>query len=190
MRAGRSVRSAIHTGYTKGFATIVDANVVTTITALVLFAVATASVRGFALMLLVGTAMSMLTAVLATRAFLAVLAGFKMLDSPSCMGAAGGGIPRWLKLDYIGRRNTWFAISGTVILISLGAIAVKGLNFGIDFQGGTQVAVRDAEARARSSRCARRRRTSARRARRSRDGGAPPGPRVTPIEASRSGRSR
>ena len=94
VRAGRSVRAAIHTGYTKGFATIVDANVVTAITALVLFAVATASVRGFALMLLIGTAMSMLTAVLATRAFLAVLAGLKMLESPRLMGASGGGIPR------------------------------------------------------------------------------------------------
>ena len=63
-----------------------------------------------------------------------------MLDSPVLMGAAGGGIPRWLKLDYIGRRNTWFAISGTVLLISLGAIAFKGPNLGIDFKGGTQVA--------------------------------------------------
>jgi SecD/SecF fusion protein len=139
VRAGRSVRAAIQTGYTKGFATIVDANVVTAITALVLFAVATASVRGFALMLLVGTAMSMLTAVLATRALLAVLAGFKLLERPGLMGAAGGGIPRWLKLDYIGRRNTWFAVSGAVVLISLGAIAFKGLNLGIDFRGGTQV---------------------------------------------------
>jgi SecD/SecF fusion protein len=139
VRAGRSVRAAIQTGYTKGFATIVDANVVTAITALVLFAVATASVRGFALMLLVGTAMSMLTAVLATRAFLAVLAGFKLLESPKVMGAAGGGIPRWLKLDYIGRRNTWFAISAAAVLISVGAIGVKGLNLGIDFRGGTQV---------------------------------------------------
>ena len=139
VRAGRSVRAAIQTGYTKGFATIVDANVVTAITALVLFAVATASVRGFALMLLVGTAISMLTAVLATRAFLAVLAGFKLLERPGLMGAAGGGIPRWLKLDYIGRRNTWFAISGAVVLISLGAIAIKGLNLGIDFKGGTQI---------------------------------------------------
>jgi SecD/SecF fusion protein len=139
VRAGRSVRAAIHTGYTKGFATIVDANVVTAITALVLFAVATASVRGFALMLLIGTAMSMLTAVLATRAFLAVLAGLKMLESPRLMGASGGGIPRWLKADYIGRRRTWFAMSATVLLISLGAIAFKGLNLGIDFQGGTQV---------------------------------------------------
>ena len=139
VRAGRSVRSAIQTGYTKGFATIVDANVVTAITAMVLFAVATASVRGFALMLLVGTAISMLTAVVATRAFLAVLAGMKLLDSPRLMGASGGGIPRWLKLDYIGRRNTWFAISGAVVLLSIGAIAVKGLNLGIDFKGGTQV---------------------------------------------------
>jgi SecD/SecF fusion protein len=140
VRAGRSVRAAIQTGYTKGFATIVDANVVTAITAMVLFAVATASVRGFALMLLVGTAISMLTAVVATRALLAVLAGFKLLDSPRLMGAAGGGIPRWLKLDYIGRRNTWFAISGVVVVIAVGAIAIKGLNLGIDFQGGTQIA--------------------------------------------------
>ena len=139
VRAGRSVRAAIQTGYTKGFATIVDANVVTMITALVLFAVATASVRGFALMLLVGTAISMLTAVLATRALLAVLAGFRVLESPRVMGAAGGGIPRWLKADYIGRRNTWFAISGTVLLLSVGAIAVKGLNLGIDFEGGTRI---------------------------------------------------
>ena len=140
VRAGRSVRAAIQTGYTKGFATIVDANVVTMITALVLFAVATASVRGFALMLLVGTAISMLTAVVATRAFLAFLAGLKLLDSPRLMGAAGGGIPRWLKLDYIGRRNTWFAISGAVVVIAIGAIAIKGLNLGIDFKGGTQIA--------------------------------------------------
>lgn len=145
VRAGRSVRAAISTGYTKGFATIVDANVVTMITAMVLFAVATASVRGFALMLLVGTAMSMLTAVLATRALLAVLAGLKMLDSPRFVGAAGGGIPGWLKLDYIGRRNTWFAFSAVVLAIAIGAIALKGLNLGIDFQGGTQISFSTAQ---------------------------------------------
>jgi SecD/SecF fusion protein len=139
VRAGHSVRAAISRGYSKGFATIVDANVVTAITAMVLFAVAVSSVRGFALMLLIGTAISMLTAVLATRALLAVLAGFKMLDSPRFVGAAGGGIPRWLKLDYIGRRNTWFAISAVVLTLSIGAIGLNGLNFGIDFEGGTQI---------------------------------------------------
>jgi SecD/SecF fusion protein len=140
IRGGHSAKAAIQRGYTKGFATIVDANVVTAITAMVLFAVATASVRGFALMLLVGTAISMLTAVLATRAMLAVLAGFKVLDNPRFLGAQGRGIPGWLKIDYIGRRNVWFATSGAVLAIGVGALVLNGLNLGIDFKGGTQVA--------------------------------------------------
>jgi SecD/SecF fusion protein len=143
-RAGRSVRAAISTGYAKGFATIVDANVVTAITAMVLFAVATASVRGFALMLLIGTAISMLTAVLATRAFLAVVGGLRMFENPRLVGAAGGGIPRWLKIDYIGRRRLWFAISGAVVAVSLLALVVQGLNLGIDFKGGSQVTFKTA----------------------------------------------
>jgi SecD/SecF fusion protein len=142
VRAGRSVRAAIAQGYRKGFATIVDANVVTAITAMVLFAVATASVRGFALMLLIGTALSMLTAVLATRAILALLGGFGWFDNPRLMGATGEGIPRWLRLDYIGLRRIWFAFSGAVVAISIGAIIVMGLNLGIDFKGGTQITFR------------------------------------------------
>ena len=145
VRAGRSMRAAIAQGYRKGFATIVDANVVTAITAMVLFAVATAGVRGFALMLLIGTALSMLTAVLATRAILALLGGSGWLDNPRLMGATGEGLPRWLRLDYIGRRRLWFAISGTVIAISIAAIVFKGLNFGIDFKGGTQITFRTPE---------------------------------------------
>ena len=139
-RAGRSVRAAISTGYTKGFATIVDANVVTMITALVLFAVATASVRGFALMLLVGTAISMLTAVLATRAFLAVLAGFKVLDNTRLIGTSGPRHPV-LAEDRLHRapERRGSRSRRPSSLISIGAIAVKGLNLGIDFKGGTQI---------------------------------------------------
>ncbi len=137
-RAGKSVRAAIAAGYGKGFATIVDANVVTAITAMVLFLVATAGVKGFALMLLIGTLISLLTAVAATRAILGLLAGFKWFDNPKLMGAEGEP-PSWIRRDFIGMRNRWFAISGVVLLISLGAIAVKGLNLGIDFEGGTKV---------------------------------------------------
>ena len=67
VRAGKSVRAGIAAGYAKGFHTIIDANVVTAITALVLFLVATAGVKGFALMLLIGTAISLVTAVFATQ---------------------------------------------------------------------------------------------------------------------------
>jgi SecD/SecF fusion protein len=137
-RAGKSVRAAIAAGYGKGFATIIDANVVTAITAVVLFLVATAGVKGFALMLLIGTLMSLLTAVAATRAILALLAGFHWFDNPKLMGAEGEP-PAWIRRDFIGLRNRWFAISGAVLVISAGAIAINGLNLGIDFRGGTQI---------------------------------------------------
>ncbi|HUF01991.1 MAG TPA: protein translocase subunit SecD [Gaiellaceae bacterium] len=139
VRAGRSVRAAITAGYRKGFATIVDANVVTAITAMVLFAVATASVRGFALMLLLGIALSMLTAVLATRAILGLLAGASWIDNPRLMGMTGKGLPRRLRFDFIGKRNVWFAFSGVLVAICLGALVLQGLNLGIDFRGGTQI---------------------------------------------------
>ncbi len=145
VRAGRSMRAAIAQGYRKGFATIVDANVVTAITAMVLFAVATASVRGFALMLLIGTILSLLTAVVATRAILALLGGFGWLENPRVMGATGEGLPKWLRWDYIGRRRIWFAFSGALCVISVAAIAFLGLNFGIDFKGGTQISFRTPE---------------------------------------------
>ena len=87
-RAGKSVRASISNGYAKGFRTILDANVVTAITALILFAVATAGVKGFALMLLIGTVISLITAVAATRAMLGLLASFKWFQNPRFLGAA------------------------------------------------------------------------------------------------------
>jgi SecD/SecF fusion protein len=139
VRAGKSVRGAIGAGYTKGFGTIVDANVVTMITAFVLFMVATGGVRGFALMLLIGTLISMVTAVAATRALLGVLAGFRWFDNPAFMGASAQKIPSWQKVDIVGRRRIWFSIASVVLVIAVGSIVFKGLNLGIDFRGGSQI---------------------------------------------------
>jgi SecD/SecF fusion protein len=139
VRAGKSVRAGIAAGYAKGFHTIIDANVVTAITALVLFLVATAGVKGFALMLLIGTAISLVTAVAATRAMLGLLAGFRWFENPAFMGAKGQQHGRWLQIDFMGRRRTWFAISGAIVAIAIVSLGVRGLNFGIDFKGGSQV---------------------------------------------------
>ena len=139
VRSGKSVKAAISAGYGKGFHTILDANVVTAITALVLFLIAVADVKGFALMLLIGTVISLLTAVVATRAMLGLLAGFKWFDNPRFMGASGQQTGKWLQIDFIKRRNTWFAISGAIILAGLISLGVRGMNFGIDFKGGTQI---------------------------------------------------
>ena len=84
VRAGKSMRAAISTGYRRGFHTIIDANVVTLITAGILYAAATSSVKGFALMLLIGVVTSIFTAVVATRAMLALLSGFEFMTSRGC----------------------------------------------------------------------------------------------------------
>jgi SecD/SecF fusion protein len=139
VRAGRSVKAAIAAGYGKGFHTILDANVVTVITAMVIFLIAVADVKGFALMLLIGTVISLITAVFATRAMLGLLSGFKWFDNPRFMGAEGQQTAKWLQIDFIGKRRLWFAISGAVILAGLIALGVRGLNLGIDFKGGSQI---------------------------------------------------
>ncbi|HEY2355256.1 MAG TPA: protein translocase subunit SecD [Gaiellaceae bacterium] len=139
VRSGKSVRSAISAGYGKGFHTILDANVVTVITAMVIFLIAVADVKGFALMLLIGTVISLITAVAATRAMLGLLSGFKWFDNPRFMGAEGQQTAKWLQIDFMKHRYTWFGISGAIILAGIIALSVGGLNLGIDFTGGSVI---------------------------------------------------
>jgi protein-export membrane protein SecD len=86
VRHGKTVRSAVNSGYARGFKTILDANILTMLTAAVIFVFATASPKGFALTLILGVLVSMLTAVLFTRAMLGVLAGFAFFSNPAFMG--------------------------------------------------------------------------------------------------------
>ena len=138
-RAGKSVKAAVATGYERGFHTILDANVVTAITAAVLFLVATAGVKGFALMLLLGTGISLITAVGGTRAMLGLISNFRWFNNPSFMGAHGSQRGRWLQIDFMRKRFLWLGISGMVVLVSALSLGLKGLNLGIDFKGGTQL---------------------------------------------------
>ncbi len=85
---GKTVRSAVNSGYALGFKTILDANILTVLTAVVLFIFATAQPRGFAVTLILGVVVSMFTAVLFTRAILGVLAGFAFFNRPSLMGVS------------------------------------------------------------------------------------------------------
>ena len=112
---------------------------VTVISAVIIFLVATAGVRGFALMLLIGTALSLVTAVFATRAILGLLARFRWFDNPKFMGATSEQIPAWQRVDIVGRRRIWFAISGVLIGLSILSLLINGLNLGIDFKGGSAV---------------------------------------------------
>ncbi|MGE0068328.1 MAG: protein translocase subunit SecF, partial [Solirubrobacterales bacterium] len=139
VRAGRSMSSAIATGYKRGISTIIDANVITLLTAFILFVLATAGVKGFAFTLGVGTIVSLLTAVVFTQALLGSMSRSSLLNSPRALGAGGEGM-RW-HFDFMGASRWFFSISGVILIIGGFALATKQLNFGIDFESGTRVKV-------------------------------------------------
>jgi SecD/SecF fusion protein len=137
IRGGRSIISGIATGYKRGFAAIVDANVVTFMTAFILFALATAEVKGFALTLGIGTMLTLFTAVLATQAALGAMSRSRAVSHPAMLGAARRG-EGWT-FDFMGASKWFFSLSGTILLVGALAIGGKGLNFGIDFKSGTRI---------------------------------------------------
>ncbi len=83
LRAGRSVQQAIHEGYGNAFSTIADANITTFLTALILFAVGTGAVKGFAVTLMIGIATSMFTAIVGTRSIVNAIWGGKRVKTLS-----------------------------------------------------------------------------------------------------------
>ena len=146
LRAGRSLPSAISLGYRRGISTIIDANVVILLTSFILFVLATSGVKGFAFTLGVGVLVSLLTAVVFTQALLGSLINTKLLRR-------GMGITeehheaneaekkaRW-RFDFMGASKALFVLSAVILLIGGGALATKGLNFGIDFESGTRMEV-------------------------------------------------
>ena len=140
VRGGRSLQSAIAAGYRKGIGTIIDANVITLLTAFILFVLATAGVKGFAFTLGVGTIVSLLTAVVFTQALLGNFSRGRLLNSPSVLGASPTQRVRW-HFDFIGASRWFFSMSGVILVIGALALATEQLNFGIDFESGTRMKV-------------------------------------------------
>jgi SecD/SecF fusion protein len=139
VRAGRPMAAAIAAGYRRGIATIVDANVVTLLTAFILFVLATAGVKGFAFVLGIGTIVSLLTAVVFTQALLLSMSRSRLLRSAAVLGASRERM-RW-HFDFMGASRWFFSISGTILIVGAFALATQQLNFGIDFESGTRIKV-------------------------------------------------
>ncbi|MGH2803941.1 MAG: protein translocase subunit SecF, partial [Thermoleophilaceae bacterium] len=138
VRGGRSIPAAISAGYAKALRTIIDANVVTIGVAFILFTLATAGVKGFAFTLGVGTLVSLFTAVLGTSAILGSMARSRLLRRPSALGAGPERVD-FSRFDFMGKSRWFFSASGMILVVGALAIAGLGINFGIDFESGTQI---------------------------------------------------
>jgi SecD/SecF fusion protein len=136
-RAGRSPRTAIQNGYKKGISAIIDANVVTLITAAIIYLLATGGPKGFAFTLFIGVMLSLFTSVLATRAVFGLLVDSPLFQNARFMGYNQKEV-KW-KFDFVGKWKLWLAISLVPMLAGVIFISTKGIEKGLDFRGGTAI---------------------------------------------------
>ncbi len=138
MKTAKGSARAIELGYEKALSSILDANVTTFITALILFLAGSGPVRGFAITLGLGIITSVFTAIFVTRAIIVIWYGRK---KPKVLPIKG-----FLKLvkdntafDFFSRAKLWLGMSAVLVVVAFGSFMYQGLNYGIDFQGGTSI---------------------------------------------------
>lgn len=132
-KQGKTIHAAISSGYKKAFLTILDANLTTLITALILFRFGTGPVRGFAVTLSIGILASMFTSLVVTRCIFDGLASIKSFTKVKMLRLIGE-----TNINFIDRRKIAYLVSVIVIATGLFAFIRKGEeNFGIDFTGGS-----------------------------------------------------
>ena len=140
IKAGKGLGKAVHDGYANAYSAIIDGQVTTLLTGLVLFFFGSGPIKGFATTLIVGIITSVLTSIFITRL---------IIDDRVNKGKNVSFEWNWSKnflkntnVDFIGARKYSYIISGALILIAIGSIAFKGFTYGVDFTGGRTYVVR------------------------------------------------
>ena len=137
---GKGIRKAIADGFNNALSSILDANITTGLTALILFIFGTGPIKGFATTLLIGIGTSLFTAIFITRI---------LVDSRNEKGKdvsfstkATKGLFSNIKISFLQRRKVAYLVSSILIVISLASLSFQGLNQGVDFVGGRSYTVR------------------------------------------------
>ncbi len=131
---GSGMKKAIADGYSKSYSAIIDANLTTLITAIILSYFGLGPVLGFATVLMIGIFSSLFTAILVTRLFIDWRLGKG--DKFSFYTNATKGMFKGTDIDFIGKRKKFYMIGGAVIAIGLLSMMFKGFELGVDFKGG------------------------------------------------------
>ena len=138
LASGKSVKAAIKGGFHRAFWAIFDSNVTTLIACIVLYALGSGTIKGFATTLLIGVVISLFTALVITRGLLYLCCGMGV-DKPSLYtpiikkGFVGG------RFHFIKNKKITFAIISIVLVVGIVGFIVFGFNIDIDFSGGTEI---------------------------------------------------
>ena len=140
LKKEKGLKQSINDGFNNALSSILDANITTGLTALVLYIFGTGPIKGFATTLLIGIATSLFTAIFITRLLIdnRVFKTGKLSFSTKTTKDLFSN----LKIKFLGKRKTTYIISTFLILISLSSLVFQGLNQGVDFLGGRSYIVR------------------------------------------------
>ena len=140
LAAGKGLSKAVADGYKNAYSAIIDGQVTTILTGIVLFIFGSGPVQGFATTLIIGIITSILTSIFITRL---------IIDDRIAKGKNVSFENNWSKnflknthIDFLGARKYSYMISGALIVIAIASICFKGFTYGVDFQGGRTYVVR------------------------------------------------
>ena len=140
LRREKGLKQAVSDGFSNALSSILDANITTGVTALVLFVFGTGPIKGFATTLLIGIMTSLFTAIFITRMLVENhISKSKILDFSTSL------TKNWLSnigISFLIKRRISYVVSGTFIIIGLSSLFINGLNQGVDFVGGRSYVVR------------------------------------------------
>ena len=140
LRAGKSLSKAIADGYSNAYSAIIDGQITTLLTGIVLFVFGSGPVQGFATTLIIGIITSIVTSIFITRLYFeGRLAKGKNITFDNKLTR---NFLQNTKVNFIGKRKIAYIVSGLLILASLTSIFTKGFTYGVDFVGGRTYVVK------------------------------------------------
>ena len=140
LKAGKGLGKAVHDGYANAYSAIIDGQVTTLLTGLVLFVFGSGPIKGFATTLIIGIITSVLTSIFITR--LIFEDRIKKGKGITFENNLTKNFLKNTKINFIGGRKFSYIISGALIIIAIGSICIKGFTYGVDFTGGRTYVVR------------------------------------------------
>ena len=140
LRAGKSLASSVEDGFKNAYSAIIDGQVTTFLLGLVLIVFGSGPVQGFAVTLCIGIVTSLFTSIFITR--LCIDWALKHNKKLSFSFPFSENFMRNANVDWIGKRKTFYVIAICAIVVCLGSLAIRHLNYGIDFSGGRTYVVR------------------------------------------------
>ena len=135
MRGGKGLMVALKEGYAKAYSAIIDANITTLLTAFVLYSFGSGAIRGFATTLIIGIFTSLFSAIVLTR-----LIFFTRLENKKNITFYTEATKNWFTntaVNFIGNRRRFYLLSAIVVIGGIASLTTKGLNYGVEFSGGT-----------------------------------------------------